>query len=195
MDCSLPGSSVHGSLQTRILEWFAISFSREFSQPRDLTHIFTTEPPGKTQNFGREEFFGKEGNWGPGRCSDCPEVPLLLTGRAGTPQPKLFPWCYASWPFCINGHLWFIFKKSHPRSGPQNYGLWWPFCLVSEGKRRSFPELPWVGVGMGLELQARVCQQPLGSMQCRPGSQDVSSAALPSVPLKSDRVDECRYPC
>ena len=48
---------------------------------------------------------------------------------------------------------------------------------------------------MGLELQARVCQQPLGSMQCRPGSQDVSSAALPSVPLKSDRVDGCRYPC
>ena len=48
---------------------------------------------------------------------------------------------------------------------------------------------------MGLELQARVCQQPLESMQCRPGSQDVSSAALPSVPLKSDRVDGCRYPC
>jgi len=62
VDCSLPGSSVHGNLQTRILEWFAISFSREFSQPRDLTHIFTTEPPGKTQNFGTEEFFGKEGN-------------------------------------------------------------------------------------------------------------------------------------
>ena len=27
MDCSLPGSSVHGILQTRILEWGAISFS------------------------------------------------------------------------------------------------------------------------------------------------------------------------
>ena len=27
MDCSLPGSSVHGILQARILEWFAISFS------------------------------------------------------------------------------------------------------------------------------------------------------------------------
>ena len=27
MDCSLPGSSVHGILQTRILEWVAISFS------------------------------------------------------------------------------------------------------------------------------------------------------------------------
>ena len=34
MDCSPPGSSVHGILQARILEWVAISFSRESSQPR-----------------------------------------------------------------------------------------------------------------------------------------------------------------
>ena len=31
MDCSLPGSSVHGILQARILEWVAILFSRGFS--------------------------------------------------------------------------------------------------------------------------------------------------------------------
>ena len=30
MDCSLPGSSVRGILQARILEWVAISFSRGF---------------------------------------------------------------------------------------------------------------------------------------------------------------------
>ena len=52
MDCSLPGSSVHGCLQERIL-----SSSRGYSQPRDQTHVsyssciagtfFTTEPPGK----------------------------------------------------------------------------------------------------------------------------------------------------
>ena len=35
MDCSLPGSSVHGISQARIQEWFAISFSRGSSQPRD----------------------------------------------------------------------------------------------------------------------------------------------------------------
>ena len=34
MDCSQPGSSVHGISQGRILEWVAISFSRESSQPR-----------------------------------------------------------------------------------------------------------------------------------------------------------------
>ena len=39
MDCSPPGSSVHGILQARILEWVAMPFSRESSQPRDRTHI------------------------------------------------------------------------------------------------------------------------------------------------------------
>ena len=42
MDCSLPGSSIHGIFQARILEWIAISFSRGSSQPRDrawVSHI------------------------------------------------------------------------------------------------------------------------------------------------------------
>ena len=39
MDCSLPGSSIHGILQARILEWVAISYSRGSSQPRDQTRI------------------------------------------------------------------------------------------------------------------------------------------------------------
>ena len=54
VDCSPPGSSVHGILQARILEWVTISFSRESSQPRDQTGFpaleadaLTSEPPGK----------------------------------------------------------------------------------------------------------------------------------------------------
>ena len=39
MDCSPPGSSVHGTLQARIVEWVAISFSGGSSWPRDGTHI------------------------------------------------------------------------------------------------------------------------------------------------------------
>ena len=39
MDCSLPGSSIRGILQTRVLEWVAISFSRRSSQPRDRTQV------------------------------------------------------------------------------------------------------------------------------------------------------------
>ena len=41
--CSLPGSSVHGILQARILEWVAISFSRGSPQPRDRTLVSCTD--------------------------------------------------------------------------------------------------------------------------------------------------------
>ena len=37
MDCSLPGSSIHGIFQARILEWVAISLCRGSSWPRDQT--------------------------------------------------------------------------------------------------------------------------------------------------------------
>ena len=40
MDCSSSGSSVHGLLQARILEWVVIPFSRASSQPRDQTQVF-----------------------------------------------------------------------------------------------------------------------------------------------------------
>ena len=40
MDCSPPGSSVHGIFQARVLEWGAISFSSVSSQPRDQTWVF-----------------------------------------------------------------------------------------------------------------------------------------------------------
>ena len=39
MDCSPPGSSAHGILQARILEWVVIPFSRGSSQPRDQTQV------------------------------------------------------------------------------------------------------------------------------------------------------------
>ena len=39
MDCSPPGSCVHGILQARVLEWVSISFSRESSPPRDRNWV------------------------------------------------------------------------------------------------------------------------------------------------------------
>ena len=39
MDCSPQGSSVHGILQARIMEWIAILFSRGSSRPRDQTQV------------------------------------------------------------------------------------------------------------------------------------------------------------
>ena len=53
VDCSLPGSSVHGILQARILEWVAMASSRRLSWHRDRTPgsciaggFFTTELQG-----------------------------------------------------------------------------------------------------------------------------------------------------
>ena len=54
MDYSLPGSSVHGIPQERILEWAAIPFSRGSSRPRALTlqvDSLLSEPPGKPKNM------------------------------------------------------------------------------------------------------------------------------------------------
>ena len=42
MDCSPPGSSVHGISQARILGWVAISFSMGFSRHRDRIHVSCT---------------------------------------------------------------------------------------------------------------------------------------------------------
>ena len=54
VNCSPPGSSVHGILQARILKRVSISFSRGYSWPRDRAHVsciagrcFTSEPPGE----------------------------------------------------------------------------------------------------------------------------------------------------
>ena len=54
MDCSLPGFSVHGILQARILEWVTISFSRDLpnpgiepGSPALEADALTSEPPGK----------------------------------------------------------------------------------------------------------------------------------------------------
>ena len=55
MDYSLPGSSILGIFQARVLEWVAISFSRGSSQPRDQTqvsHIVGRLPSSQGQKSG-----------------------------------------------------------------------------------------------------------------------------------------------
>ena len=59
MDCSPPGSSVHGMLQARIPKWVGVSSSRGCSRPKDQTCVssasciagkfFTMEPLGKSK--------------------------------------------------------------------------------------------------------------------------------------------------
>ena len=63
LDCSPPGSSVHGILQARILEWVAISFSRGSSwpgiEPRSPAlqeDPLQTEPPGTPRYFTEDQY-------------------------------------------------------------------------------------------------------------------------------------------
>ena len=56
MDCSLTSSSVHGILQTRILEWVAIYFSKGASQPR-------IEPESLTSPALAGGFFTASATW------------------------------------------------------------------------------------------------------------------------------------
>ena len=60
MDSSPPGSSVHRTLQARILQWVALSFSRGSSRPRDRTSVsciaggfFIAEPAGNQSLVSR----------------------------------------------------------------------------------------------------------------------------------------------
>ena len=64
MDCSPPGSSVHGILQARILGWVDIPFSRRPSQPRGQTQVssitsrfFTIWTPRKPLVLGKPDIF------------------------------------------------------------------------------------------------------------------------------------------
>ena len=64
VDCSLPGSSVHGILQARILEWVAISFSRDLPnpgiEPRSpalWADALLSEPPGKLPSLHPHRIF------------------------------------------------------------------------------------------------------------------------------------------
>ena len=69
MDCSPPGSSAHGILRARILEWVAYPFSRRSSQPRNPTGVsciagrfFTSWAVGKS-NFRPSQSHSHLSNW------------------------------------------------------------------------------------------------------------------------------------
>ena len=83
VDCSPPGSSVHGISQARIQEWVAISFSRGSSWPRDPTHVSCTASGLFTVWATREaQRSGQCYNWG------CHKF---------HPEKNL-PWIQLSWP-------------------------------------------------------------------------------------------------
>ena len=70
MDCNLPDSSVHGSLQARILEWVAMPSSRGSSRPKDQIYVsyisctgwgvfFTPSATGEASSLSLDAFMFK----------------------------------------------------------------------------------------------------------------------------------------
>ena len=56
MDCSLPGSSIHGIFQARVLEWGDIAFSGRWiwAKPKDSGRTWRTGKPGVLQSMGSQ---------------------------------------------------------------------------------------------------------------------------------------------
>ena len=79
MDCSPPGSSVHGILQAGILEWVAVSFSRRSSRPRDQTRV-SWQIDGETMETVTDFLFLGSKITADGDCS-CEIKRCLLLGR------------------------------------------------------------------------------------------------------------------
>ena len=88
MDCSSPGSSVHGILQATILEWGAISFSRRSSRSRDRTQVSCIA--GRRFNL-----------WPTKSCSQCVYI-LLFYFQAVAPARQ--PCCHQGVIVCC--HRW-----------------------------------------------------------------------------------------
>ena len=115
MDRSPLGSSVHGVLQARILEWGAISFSEgnlpnpgiEPVSPALAGGFFTTEPPGKPHG----DSYSLLGSVGRGLLR-CGRTCVVLSSRVGPHSWKCgiallpFLWLWIPWSlFCSNVEL------------------------------------------------------------------------------------------
>ena len=112
MDCSLPGSSLHGILQARVLEWVAISFSRGSSWPRDRTRV--SRIAGRRFNLwaireafpqSRVPFYSLRNKW---------EQALFFYGLKMKKRIQSFFWIFCQnifpWPFLFSlSNLFHIF--------------------------------------------------------------------------------------
>ena len=92
MDCSPPGSSVHGILQAGILEWVAISSSRGSSQPRDQIHVSCISC------IGRQLLY----HWATWEVSTHPSLENQNRGFCPcfslAASPPNWPWYFPKWP-------------------------------------------------------------------------------------------------
>ena len=106
MDCSLPGFSIHGIFQARVLEWVAISFSKGSSPPRVWTRV--------------SHIAGRHLTLWATREAHCP------------PHSKLIPPCFqVGWTGTFKGYmvshysLWYIIQVQSNESHKFWTYHWW----------------------------------------------------------------------
>ena len=114
--CNPMDYTVHGILQSRILEWIAFPFSKGSSQPRDRTRVSSfkvdslpTEPQGKPKNYGvgslsllQGIFPIQELNWGLLRCRQI----LYQLSYQGSPLKSLsIVYCHEKYIVIIQPNL------------------------------------------------------------------------------------------
>ena len=107
MDCSPPGSSVHGILQTRILEWVTTLSSRGSSWPRDRTWIFCIAgrlfTVWATRNWCFRTVVLEKTLESPLDCKEIKPVnpkrnqPWIFIGRTGAEAPIFWPPDVKNW--------------------------------------------------------------------------------------------------
>ena len=108
MACSLPlpGFSVHGIFQARILEWITIFFSRRSSRPRD----WTRSPALQADTLPSESLHSRDCLFL--SCGSCPSFPYSFCTNTGTiTQNQLTPF-RLQFPAKSNSYLWHLSSKA-----------------------------------------------------------------------------------
>ena len=88
MDCSLPGSSVHGIFQARVLEWVASAFS-----VNSMTDVLIRRPcEDRASHAGRRPCDDSGKDWWDAATKSWPAKDFWKPPRAGKGQGKTVPW-------------------------------------------------------------------------------------------------------
>ena len=123
------GSSVHGIIHARILEWVAISFSRSSSQLKDWTQVsciagifFTCKPPGKPPK--KQEHTMLAGNWSRSPLWEARILPLNQPFQsAGINSPPDCEFNQCRWDLWISSIIWKLVRNAKPPAPFQNTEL------------------------------------------------------------------------
>ena len=132
MDCSLSVSSVHGIFQARILEWFAISFSRGSFQLRKWTCVSCTAGRFFTHWASRE---GPLMILKPYAKSSCRKLPT-----PGKRVARTLPRCFSKWPGNDPSGAWCSRSHRSDAKGLSSKGQLVPGWTVCS-ERRASPNL------------------------------------------------------